>query len=213
MRAYRKINGEAGGYGMTYHEANPKVDEFLGKADKWIFEMEKLRMILLDCPLDEELKWGKPCYTSQGKNICIIQPFKAYVALMFFKGALLPDPHGVLIQMTENVQAARQIRFTGVQEITEAEEMLKAFVHAALEVEKAGTAVPAAKDKPLVIPEELQQKFADMPALQTAFEALTPGRQRAYVLYFNGAKQAKTRVSRIEKYVPHILDGKGMNDN
>ncbi|MCM3714423.1 YdeI/OmpD-associated family protein [Halalkalibacter oceani] len=196
---------------MANSERNPKVDDYLRKADKWKTEMEKLRAIVLTCPVEEEVKWGKPCYTVAGKNICIIQPFKEYVALMFFKGALLPDPHGVLIQMTENVQAARQLRFTSLGEIVEAESILKAYVHEAVEVEKAGLNVPAEK-KELALPEELQHKFAELPELQTAFEALTPGRQRAYVLYFTGAKQAKTRVARVEKYVKKILDGKGLNE-
>lgn len=196
---------------MTNSQPNPKVDEYLRKADKWKAEMEKLRAIVLDCPVDEEMKWGKPCYTVGGKNICIIQPFKEYVALMFFKGALLPDPHGVLIQMTENVQAARQLRFTSLEEVVEVESILKDYVLKAIEVEKAGLTVPSEK-KELIIPEELQHKFEELPALQTAFEALTPGRQRAYVLYFTGAKQAKTRVARVEKYVKKILDGKGLND-
>jgi len=196
---------------MANSERNPKVDDYLRKADKWKTEMEKLRAIVLTCPVEEEVKWGKPCYTVAGKNICIIQPFKEYVALMFFKGALLPDPHGVLIQMTENVQAARQLRFTSLGEIVEAASILKAYVHEAVEVEKAGLNVPAEK-KELTLPEELQHKFAELPELQTAFEALTPGRQRAYVLYFTGAKQAKTRVARVEKYVKKILDGKGLNE-
>ncbi|KKB72361.1 MULTISPECIES: YdeI/OmpD-associated family protein [Bacillus] len=197
---------------MTNSGMNPKVDEFLSKAAKWKEEYEKLRNIVLDCGLTEEFKWMHPCYTFNNKNIVLIHGFKEYCALLFHKGALLKDPNGILIQQTENVQAARQIRFTNVQEIAEMETILKAYINEAIEVEKAGLEVDFKKDAEFTIPEELQHKFDEIPALKTAFEALTPGRQRAYILYFSQAKQSKTRVSRIGKYVQKILEGKGLND-
>ncbi|MBV6713624.1 YdeI/OmpD-associated family protein [Paenibacillus chitinolyticus] len=197
---------------MTTSRTNPKVDEFLSKAKKWKEEYEKLRTIVLDCGLTEEFKWMHPCYTFQNKNIVLIHGFKEYCALLFHKGALLKDAHGILIRQTENVQAARQIRFTAVQEIVELETILKAYIHEAIEVEKAGLEVNFKKNTEVVIPEELQTKFDEIPAFKTAFEVLTPGRQRAYILYFTEPKQSKTRVSRIEKYEQQILDGKGLND-
>ena len=195
---------------MTNSRTNPKVDEFLSKAKKWKEEFEKLRTIILDCELTEDFKWMHPCYTYNNKNVVLIHGFKEYCALLFHKGALLQDAHGILIQQTENVQAARQIRFTNVQEINELENILKAYIHEAIEVEKAGLQVK--KNTELIIPEELQNKFDEMPVLKTAFEALTPGRQRAYIFYFSQAKQSKTRESRVEKYVQKILDGKGLKD-
>ncbi|CUB16596.1 hypothetical protein BN2127_JRS7_03179 [Bacillus subtilis] len=197
---------------MTNSRTNPKVDEFLSKAKKWKEEYEKLRAIVLDCELTEEFKWKHPCYTLNNKNIVLIHGFKEYCALLFHKGALLQDGHGILIQQTENVQAARQIRFTNVQEIDEMETILKAYIHEAIEVEKAGLEVDLKKNTEYKIPEELQNKFDEIPALKTAFEALTPGRQRAYILHFSQAKQSKTRESRVEKYVQKILDGKGLKD-
>lgn len=197
---------------MTNSRTNPKVDEFLSKAKKWKEEFEKLRTIILDCELTEDFKWMHPCYTYHNKNIVLIHGFKEYCALLFHKGALLQDTDGILIQQTENVQAARQIRFTNVQEINEIENILKAYIHEAIEVEKAGLKVDVNKNIELNIPEELQNKFDEIPALKTAFEALTPGRQRAYTLYFSQAKQSKTRESRVEKYVQKILDGKGLKD-
>lgn len=197
---------------MTNRRLNPKVDEFLRKANKWKEEYEKLRNIVLDCELTEEFKWMHPCYTIDEKNVVLIHGFKEYCALLFHKGALLQDPHGILIQQTENVQAARQIRFTNVQEIVEMESILKAYIHEAIEVEKAGLEVNVKKHEEFVIPEELQNKFDEIPALKTAFEALTPGRQRAYILHFSGPKQSKTRESRVEKYMQQILNGKGLND-
>jgi uncharacterized protein YdeI (YjbR/CyaY-like superfamily) len=191
---------------------NPKVDEFLSKATKWKEEYVKLRKIVLDCELTEEFKWMHPCYTFEKKNIVLIHGFKEYCALLFHKGALLKDAHGILIQQTENVQAARQIRFTNVQEIVEMETILKAYIHEAIEVEKGGLEVKLKKNTEFTIPEELQNKFDEIPALKTAFEALTPGRQRAYILHFSGPKQSKTRVSRVEKCIPKILGGKGLND-
>ncbi|MGX8234721.1 YdeI/OmpD-associated family protein [Bacillus subtilis] len=197
---------------MTNSRTNPKVDEFLSKVKKWKEEFEKLRTIILDCELTEDFKWMHPCYTYHNKNIVLVHGFKEYCALLFHKGALLQDTDGVLIQQTENVQAARQIRFTNVQEINELENILKAYIHEAIEVEKAGLKVEVNKNIELNIPEELQKKFDEIPALKTAFEALTPGRQRAYTLYFSQAKQSKTRESRVEKYVQKILDGKGLKD-
>jgi len=191
---------------------NPKVDVFLSKAKQWQEEFEKLRMIILDCQLTEELKWGKPCYTFQKSNIVIIQGFKEYCALLFVKGALLNDAKGILITQTENTQAARQIRFTNVREIVEMETILKAYVHEAIEVERAGLKVSFKETTEFKIPEEFQQKLDEIPALKTAFEALTPGRQRAYILYFSAPKQSKTRESRVEKYTQQILNGKGLND-
>ncbi len=197
---------------MTTSRVNPKVDEFLSKAKKWKEEYEKLRKIVLDCDLAEEFKWMHPCYTFEGKNIVLIHGFKEYCALLFHKGALLKDPHGILVQQTENVQAARQIRFTSVQEIVEKETILKAYIYGAIEVEKAGLEVNFKKNTEYIIPEELQKKFDEIPALKTAFEALTPGRQRAYILHFSSPKQSKTRESRIEKCMQQILGGKGLND-
>jgi uncharacterized protein YdeI (YjbR/CyaY-like superfamily) len=197
---------------MTNSRMNPKVDEFLSKAKKWKEEYETLRNIVLDCELTEEFKWMNPCYTFEKKNIVLIHGFKEYCALLFPKGALLQDAHGVLIQQTENVQGARQIRFTNVQEIVEKEAILKAYIYEAIEVEKAGLKVKVKKPEELILPEELQRKFDEIPTLKTAFEALTPGRQRAYVLYFSTAKQSKTRESRIEKCMENILNGKGLND-
>lgn len=197
---------------MSNSRTNPKVDEFLSKATKWKEEYEKLRNICLDFELTEEFKWKHPCYTFNSKNIVLIHGFKEYCALLFHKGALIKDDHGILIQQTENVQAARQIRFTNVQEIVEMETILKAYIHEAIEVEKAGLEVDFKKDTEYKIPEELQNKFDQIPALKAAFEALTPGRQRAYILYFSQAKQSKTRESRIEKYMEKILNGKGLKD-
>ncbi|QNU03320.1 YdeI/OmpD-associated family protein [Peribacillus butanolivorans] len=197
---------------MTNSRMNPKVDEFLSKAKKWKEEYEKLRNIVLDCELTEEFKWMHPCYTFEKKNIVLIHGFKEYCALLFHKGALLQDTHGILIQQTENVQAARQIRFTNVQEIVEMETTLKAYIYEAIEVEKAGLEVNFKKTTEFIIPEEFQNKFDEIPALKTAFEALTPGRQRAYIRYFSEPKQSKTRVSRVEKCMQQILNGKGLND-
>ncbi len=191
---------------------NPKVDFFFNKAKKWQEEFEKLRMIILDCGLTEELKWGQPCYTLQNKNIVLMHGFKEYCALLFMKGALLNDSKGILIQQTENVQAARQIRFTNVGEIVKLETILKAYIHEAIEVEKAGLKVKLKKTSEFKIPEEFQSKLDKSTALKTAFEALTPGRQRAYIFYFSQPKQSKTRESRVEKCMQQILDGKGLND-
>jgi uncharacterized protein YdeI (YjbR/CyaY-like superfamily) len=191
---------------------NPKVDAYVSRADKWQEEIRKLRRIILDCELTEELKWGTPCYAFQKSNIVLIHVFKEYCALLFFKGALLKDPKGILIQQTKNVQAARQIRFTNVREIAKLEPALKAYVREAIEVEKAGLKVDYKKTSEFKIPQDFQAKLDASPALKTAFRALTPGRQRAYILYFSAAKQSKTRESRVEKWMPQILKGKGIND-
>jgi len=191
---------------------NPKVDVFLSKAKKWQEELKKLRMIILDCGLTEELKWGVPCYTFEKRNIVLIHGFKEYCALLFVKGALLNDPKGILIQQMENVQAARQIRFTNVREIVKMKPILKAYIYEAIEVEKAGLKVNFKKTTEFIIPEEFQNKLDKIPALKTAFYALTPGRQRAYILYFSAPKQSKTRASRVERCTPRILNGKGLND-
>ena len=191
---------------------NPKVDVYLSKAKKWQEEVEKLRMIILDCQLTEELKWGWPCYTFQKSNIVLIQVFKEYCALLFFKGALLKDANGILNKIGENTQAGRQIRFTNVREIVEMEPILKAYINEAIEVEKAGLKVNFKKNTELIFPEEFQNKLDENPALKTAFDALTPGRQRAYNLYFSAPKQSKTRESRVEKCMQQILNGKGLND-
>ncbi|WP_462267190.1 YdeI/OmpD-associated family protein [Mucilaginibacter sp.] len=191
---------------------NPQVDFFFAKAKTWQPEMEKLRKVALSCGLTEELKWGQPCYTLQGSNIVLIHGFKAYCALLFFKGALLKDAGGLLIQQTANVQAARQLRFTGLQQIDAQETLIKTYIQEAIDIEKAGLKVALKDHSQLVPTDELQRKFAEHPALQAAFAALTPGRQRAYHLYFSQPKQAKTREARIEKCMPRILSGKGLND-
>ena len=194
------------------NKKNPKVDAFLRKTEKWQEEFKNLRRIILDCGLTEELKWGVPCYTFENKNVVLIHGFKEYCAILFVKGALLKDANNVLIQQTENVQAARQVRFTNVQQIVEQETILKAYIHEAVEVEKAGMKVNYKKTSEYIIPEEFQIKLDEIPSLKTAFKALTPGRQRAYIYYFSQPKQSKTRKSRVEKYVPQILSGKGLND-
>lgn len=191
---------------------NPKVDGFLRKVKQWQEEYETLRNIVLDCELTEDFKWMHPCYTFENKNIVLIHGFKEYIALLFHKGVLLKDTHGILIQQTENVQAARQIRFTNVQEILEKESIIKDYIYEAIEVEKAGLEVEFKKNTDYIIPDEFQNKLDEMPALKNAFEALTPGRQRAYLHHFSEPKQSKTRVSRVEKWMPQILDGKGLND-
>jgi uncharacterized protein YdeI (YjbR/CyaY-like superfamily) len=191
---------------------NPQVEFFFSKSKMWREEFEKLRMILLDCPLAEELRWGKPCYTFQKSNIVLMHGFKEYCALLFMKGALLKDANGILIRQTENVQAARQIRFTSVRQIAGMEPILKAYIHEAIEVEKAGLEVNYKKTSEFIIPDEFQKKLDAIPALKTAFAALTPGRQRGYMLYFSAPKQSKTRESRVEKCMRQILYGKGLND-
>ncbi len=191
---------------------NPKVDFYFIKNQKWQKELEKLRMIVLDCQLSEELKWGVPCYSFQGNNIVLMHVFKEYCALLFIKGSLLNDANGILIQQTKNVQAGRQIRFTNVHEIVEKEAILKAYIYEAIEVEKAGLKVNFKKAADFNIPAEFQNKLNEIPALKNAFDTLTPGRQKAYLLYFSAPKQSKTRESRIEKCIPQILKGKGLDD-
>jgi uncharacterized protein YdeI (YjbR/CyaY-like superfamily) len=191
---------------------NPKVDWFFEKADKWQAEFEHLRTLILDCGLTEELKWGCPCYTFQKSNILLIHGFKEYSAILFMKGALLNDANGILIQQTENVQSARQIRFTNLQEIIALKPILKTYIFEAIEVEKAGLKVEMKKSTALIFPEEFQQKLDENSDFKAAFEALTAGRQRAYNLHFSAPKQAQTGTSRIEKCMPQILNGKGLND-
>ena len=194
------------------NKKNPKVDAFISKAKQWQKEFKKLRMIILGSQLTEELKWGKPCYSFQNSNIVILHGFKEYCAILFCKGALLKDAKGILIQQTENVQAARQIRFTNLRQIAEMGTILRAYIDEAIAVEKAGLKVNYKKTSEFRVPEEFQNKLDKTPALKTAFEALTPGRQRGYLLYFSAAKQSKTREARIEKCVQQILKGKGLND-
>ncbi len=191
---------------------NPKVDFYFNKEKNWQEEVRKLRIIVLDCGLTEELKWGVPCYTFQNANIVLIHVFKEYCALLFFKGALLKDTDGILIQQTKNVQSARQVRFASVREIVKMKTILKAYIYEAIEVEKAGLTVKFKKTTDFIIPEEFQKKLDKVPALKTAFAALTPGRQRAYIFLFSQPKQSKTRESRVEKYMPQILNGKGLDD-
>ena len=191
---------------------NPKVDWFFDKDTKWNKEYQELRNILLDCGLMEELKWGCPCYTHEKSNIVLIHGFKDYCALLFFKGALLNDPNGILIQQTKNVQSARQVRFTNAKEIAKLAKTLKAYVYEAIEVERAGLKVKMKKTSDFKMPEEFQNKLNKMPSLKKAFDRLTPGRQRAYLFYFSQAKQAKTREARVEKYIKQILSGKGIDD-
>jgi len=191
---------------------NPKVDGLLKKAKKWNKEFETLREIVLDSPLTEEVKWGQACYSSDGRNVVLIHGFKEYCALLFFKGALLKDPKAILIQQTENVQSARQIRFTNVREIVAMKPTLKAYIQEAIQVEKAGLKVKLKKTADYKVPEEFQTKLDKNPSLKKAFAALTPGRQRGYIFYFSAAKQPKTREARVEKCMPQILQGKGLDD-
>ncbi len=194
------------------NKMNPKVDGYLRKSKQWQDELRKLRTVILDCPLTEEVKWRVPCYTFQESNIVLMGRFKEYCMLSFVKGALLNDANGILIKPGENTQAARVIRFTNVQQIVEIEPILKAYIHEAIKVEQAGLKVSFKKSAEFIVPREFQNKLDEIPALKTAFDALTPGRQRAYLLYFSAAKQSKTRESRVEKWMPQILDGKGLDD-
>jgi uncharacterized protein YdeI (YjbR/CyaY-like superfamily) len=194
------------------NRTNPKVDAVLRRATKWQEEFEALRTIVLDCQLTEELKWYQPCYTFQGKNIVLIHGFKEYCALLFFKGVLLRDPRGLLIQQTENVQAGRQIRFTNLREIVKMKSVLKSYIQEAIEVEKAGTKVKLKKTSEYKVPEEFQKKLDENPALKSAFAALTPGRQRGYLYHFSQAKRPETREARVEKYIQQIFNGKGLDD-
>lgn len=192
---------------------NPKVDFYFDEAKKWQKEQEELREIALECQLTEELKWGTPCYTFQNSNIVLIHSFKEYCALLFFKGALLSDTDGILIQQSKNVQAARQIRFTNLQEIKDQKIILKTYIYQAIEVEKSGLKVKLKKTKEFEVAEEFQKKLDQDSKLEAAFKALTPGRQRAYLLHFSSPKQSKTRASRVEKAIDQILEGKGLNDD
>ncbi|MGD7045993.1 YdeI/OmpD-associated family protein [Jeotgalibacillus proteolyticus] len=197
---------------MTKSIASRKVDGFLKKEKKWQAEFQKLREIILECGLTEDFKWMHPCYTFDGKNVVIVHGFKDYCAIMFQKGALMKDPDHLLIQQTKNSQAARQIRFSHCEEITALEETIKMYIQNAIEIEKSGLEIEYKDTSEYTVPEELQRKFEEIPELKTAFEALTPGRQRGYLLYFSEAKQAKTRDSRIEKAMEKILGGKGLRD-
>ena len=197
---------------ITSNKTNTKVDWYFSKSKRWQEEIEMLRTIVLDCGLAEELKWGCPCYIFGGNNIVLIHVFKEYCAFLFFKGALLNNANGILIQQTKNVQAARQIRFANVREIVEMKPILKAYIYEAIEVEKAGLKVEFKKTTAFEIPEEFQKKIDKSASLKKSFYALTPGRQRGYLLYFSSAKQSKTRESRIEKYMQQILNGKGLDD-
>ncbi len=197
---------------MAEHKTNAKVDAFLGRTEAWREEFESLRRIVLSCGLTEELKWGQPCYASEGRNVVLIHGFKDYCALLFMKGALLKDPNGILIQQTQNVQSARQIRFTNSGEILQLEPVLKAYVHEAVEVEKAGAKITRKTTADFTMAEEFRDRMDALPALKAAFQALTPGRQRGYLLHFASAKQAKTRQARVEKCMPLILEGKGLED-
>lgn len=197
---------------MTEHGRNPKVDAFLERSGQWRDAFEQLRAIVLDCGLIEELKWGVPCYTFQDRNVVLMHGFKHYCALLFFKGALLKDAEAILVRQTENVQAARQIRFTAAQQVVAMQAVLKDYIQQAVEVEAAGLKVAFKATAEFQIPDELNRKFGDIPGLEDAFFALSPGRQRAYILHFSGARQARTRESRIDKNVQRILSGRGLND-
>lgn len=191
---------------------NPNVDWYFSKNENWEKEITKLRTIILSCGLTEELKWGSPCYTHEGNNIVLIHVFKEYCAILFFKGALLSDANGILVQQTKNVQSARQLRFTNSKEITKLEKVIKAYVYEAIEVEKAGLKVKLKKVAEYSVPEEFQKRLDKSKTLKAAFEKLTPGRQRGYLLHFSSAKQSATREARVEKYIPKIMAGKGMED-
>ena len=197
---------------MTEHTLNPKVDAYVERLKNWVDEVRELRAICLDSGLGEDLKWGVPCYTLEGRNVVLIHSFKEYCALLFFKGALLKDAKGILIQQTDNVQAARQVRFKNVEEIRKLKTVLKAYIADAVKVEKSGLKVELKKTEEFSVPEEFQAKLDEMLELKTAFEALTPGRRRAYLLHFSSAKQSKTRTARVIKAIPDILSGKGLDD-
>ena len=191
---------------------NPKIDWFFTKTSKWQEEYSELRMLVLDCGLTEELKWGCPCYTIQKSNIVLIHGFKDYCALLFMQGALLKDAKKILVQQTENVQSARQIRFANIKEILKSKSTIKAYIKEAIAIDNAGLKVELKKTTEYKIPKEFQNVLDYMPELKTAFKALTPGRQRGYLLYFSAPKQVKTREARVEKHLQQILDGKGLDD-
>ncbi len=194
------------------NQTNPRVDEYVRNVERWQEELKTLRAIVLDCQLTEAFKWRQPCYTFQNGNVVILSGFKGFFSINFFKGSLLKDPHDLLVAPGENSQASRQIQFTSVQEIAEMEDILRAYIHEAIEVEKAGLKIEFKAKSEYAVPEELLCRFEDNPAFHDAFEALTPGRQKGYLLHFAGAKQPKTRTARIEKYRERIFDGKGMQD-
>ena len=193
-------------------KTNPKVDSVIGKAKRWREEFETLRALVLDCGLAEDLKWGSPCYAFEDANVVLIHGFKEYCALLFFKGALMKDPKGILIKQTANVQGPRQLRFSSVKDITKQKATVKAYIKEAIAVEKAGLKVNLKKTSEFAVPEEFKNKLDQLPALKSAFRALTPGRQRAYLLYFSSAKQSTTRASRVEKSMQRIMMGKGLDD-
>ena len=197
---------------MTEHILNPKVDAYVERLKNWVDEVRELRAICLDSGLGEDLKWGVPCYTLDGRNVVLIHSFKEYCALLFFKGALLKDAKGILIQQTDNVQAARQVRFKNVEEIRKLKTVLRAYIAEAAKVEQSGLKVELKKTEEFSVPEEFQVKLDEMLELKTAFEALTPGRKRAYLLHFSSAKQSKTRTARVIKAIPDILSGRGLDD-
>ena len=197
---------------MSEFKTNPKIDTVLAREEKWGREFEALRRFALDCDLSEDLKWGCPCYSLGKGNVVLIHGFKDYCAYLFFKGALMTDPDGILVQQTENVQAGRQIRFTGLEQIAGMEAVLKDYIHRAIAVEKAGLKVEFKKTADFAMPDEFRDRLAEDPDLSAAFDALTPGRQKAYLLHFSSAKQAKTRETRIDKAAPRILEGKGLDD-
>ena len=197
---------------MKEHILNPKVDAYVERLKNWVDEVRELRAICLDSGLGEDLKWGVPCYTLEGRNVVLIHSFKEYCALLFFKGALLKDAKGILIRQTDNVQAARQVRFKNVEEVRKLKTVLKAYIAEASKVEQSGLKVELKKAEEFSVPEEFQAKLDEMLELKTAFEALTPGRRRAYLLHFSSAKQSKTRTARVIKAIPDILSGKGLDD-
>ena len=197
---------------MAKGQTNPKVDAFMDRTTEWHDEIAALRQVILDCDLTEDFKWGWPCYSVDRKNVVLIHGFKDYCALLLFKGALMKDPEGILVQQTENVQAARQIRFSDLREIRRMDNILKQYIHQAVEIERAGLKVDFKKTAAFSVPEEFQARLDASPKLKAAFEALTPGRQRGYLLHFSSAKQPKTREARIEKCIPRIFEGKGLDD-
>jgi len=210
--AHPKAPGDRGAIPAFRSPADSQVDSFLRRQSRWRAELDELRTILLGSGLREGLKWGVPCYALDGKNVALIHGFKEYCAILFVKGALLRDPKGILIQQTRNVQAGRQIRFTSVEEVTRIEKTLKAYVREAIEIERAGLKVPLKETEDYELPEEFESKLAANAKLKAAFAALTPGRQRAYIFHFAQPKLSKTRAARVEKHIPRILEGLGLND-
>lgn len=197
---------------MPHRKTNPNVDTFITNAKNWRQELKQLRAILLDSELTEDFKWRQPCYTFQGKNVVVLGPMKDSCAFAFFKGALLKDPHGVLARPGQHSQSTRWIKFTSVREITEMKSILRAYIREAIQIQKSGLKVKLKKTSDLKIPQELQLMLDEFPDVKQAFEALTPGRQRAYIYHFSAPKQSKTREARIQRFMPHILKGKGLMD-